>query len=97
MFTAERTRTENKLLTFSFSPSYERRQLSPSYKRRQLSSSYKREQLEIVTKRVETKKHGKNDTHSKKITADIRKYTKGNVNREQHRSSDKSHGTMGRQ
>ena len=91
---------ENRKQTLNrqFSPNYERRQLSPSYRNRQLPSSYEREQLEIVTKRVETKNTGKkNDTHSKKLTADIQIYTKGNVNREQHRSSDESHGTTGRQ
>ena len=56
-------------------------QFFPSYERRQLSSNYEREQLETSTKRVETKTQN----------------AKGNVNREQHRSSDKSHGTMGRQ
>ena len=124
MFTAEKTRTENKLLTYSFpqatkedsfpqatkriqfspsyqrtqfSPSYERRQLSLSYRSRQLSLNYEREQLETATKRVETKTHTKNDTHSKKTTADSGRYAEGNVNREERRSPDKSHGTMGRQ
>ena len=41
-------------------------------------------------------KHGKM-THIQRTTADRQKQAEGNVNREQHRSSDKSHGTTGRQ
>ena len=69
--TAEKTRTENKLLHTvfpqaarrrQFSPSYQRRQLSSSHRSGQLSSSYKREQLETATKRIETK-NTKKTTH----------------------------------
>ena len=72
-------------------------QLSPSYRNGQLSSSYKRENSWRQQPRELRLKHRKKRHTSQKATADRQKYAKGNVNREQHRSSDKSHGTMGRQ
>ena len=62
----------------------------------QLPPSYEREQLETATKRVKTI-HRKNDTHPKRQQRTDENTQKGDVNRKQHRSSDKSHGTMGRQ
>ena len=64
----------------------------------QSSPSYEREQSETATKKVKTRHKKKRNTHIPRTTTDRRKYAKkGDVNREQYRSPDKSHGTMGRQ
>ena len=62
----------------------------------QLPPSYEREQLETATKRVKTR-HKKNHTHPTNNSRQTKIRQKGDVNREQYRSPDKSHGTMGRQ
>ena len=76
--------------------SYRDRQLPPNYENKQLSSSHEREQLETATKRVKTEAQ-KNNTHPRDNSEHTKICQKGDVNREQHRSSDKSHGTTGRQ
>ena len=63
----------------------------------QLSPSYEREQSETARKKVKTR-HTKKETHTSHEQQRTDKNTpKGDVNREQYRSPDKSHGTMGRQ
>ena len=88
MFTVERTRRENKLLMDSC-PRATEMDSCPQTTR---ENSWRQQPRELRQKHKK-----KNDTHPKKTTVDRQKYAKGNVNKEQHRHSDKSHGTMGRQ
>ena len=73
-----------------------KRAVASELREEQLPPSYEREQLETATKRVKTI-HRKNDTHPKRQQWTDENTQKGDVNRKQHRSSDKSHGTTSRQ
>ena len=59
--------------------------------------NHEREQLETATKRVETETERYTHTPQTGAKRNENMPKKGDVNREQYRSPDKSHGTMGRQ
>ena len=62
-----------------------------SYPRAMRENSWRQQPRELRPK------HKKNDTHPRDNSKQTKIRQKGDVNREQHRSSDKSHGTTGRQ
>ena len=86
-------------------PKLERQTVAASYRDQQLPLATRMNSCPRATRENSWRqqlrelrlKHKKNDTHPKDNSEQMKICQKGDVNREQHRSSDKSHGTMGRQ